>query len=68
VDNELNANAQETVYKVVMNQEEQFALWPANLIIPAGWSETGQSGTKAECLAYVKEAWTDLTPLSLRQA
>ncbi|MGH7831715.1 MAG: MbtH family protein, partial [Candidatus Binatia bacterium] len=24
-------------------------------------------GTKAECLAYIKEVWTDMRPLSLRK-
>jgi len=27
----------------------------------------GQTGTKAECLAYIKEVWTDMRPLSLRK-
>ncbi|MHA7962499.1 MbtH family protein [Paenibacillus sp. CAU 1782] len=54
-------------YKVVVNSEEQYALWPLQLNIPAGWSEAGKNGSKDECLAFVKEVWTDLTPLSLRQ-
>jgi hypothetical protein len=27
----------------------------------------GKSGTKEECLAYIKEVWTDMRPLSLRR-
>jgi len=26
-----------------------------------------KSGTKEECLAYIKEVWTDMRPLSLRK-
>ena len=54
------------VYKVLLNGEEQYALWPADRDTPAGWREAGQTGTRAECLAYVEENWTDLRPKSLR--
>ncbi|URN93688.1 MAG: MbtH family NRPS accessory protein [Candidatus Pristimantibacillus lignocellulolyticus] len=54
-------------YKVVVNAEEQYALWPLHLHNPSGWSNAGKSGTKAECLTFVNEVWCDLTPLSLRQ-
>lgn len=59
-------NVLEKSFTVVINAEEQYALWPSHLSIPDGWSHTGKSGSKEECLAYVKEAWRDLTPLSLR--
>jgi MbtH protein len=55
-------------YIVVVNQEEQYALWLADKSVPAGWQATGKRGPKAECLAYVNEVWTDMRPLSLRQA
>jgi len=56
-----------TLYKVVVNHEEQYSIWPAERENPLGWRETGKSGSKAECLAYVKEVWTDRRPLSLRK-
>jgi MbtH protein len=56
-----------TVYTVVVNHEEQYSIWPVNKEIPPGWREAGKSGQKAECLAYVKEVWVDMRPLSLRQ-
>jgi MbtH protein len=55
-----------TIYKVVMNHEEQYSLWPGNRANPPGWKDAGKSGSKAECLAYIKEAWTDMRPLSMR--
>jgi MbtH protein len=55
-----------TVYRVVVNHEEQYSIWPDGRDIPAGWREAGPSGTKEECLAYIKEVWTDIRPLSLR--
>lgn len=56
-----------TIYKVVVNHEEQYSIWPADRENPAGWNDAGKSGTKAECLEYVKEVWTDMRPLSLRR-
>jgi MbtH protein len=56
-----------TVYKVVVNHEEQYSIWPSDRENPLGWRDGGKSGTKAECLAHIKEVWTDMRPLSLRK-
>jgi len=56
-----------TIYSVVMNHEEQYSIWPADRPLPLGWSTVGKSGSKAECLAYIEEVWTDMRPLSLRK-
>jgi uncharacterized protein YbdZ (MbtH family) len=56
-----------TIYKVVMNHEEQYSIWPDHKEIPNGWKHAGKTGLKAECLAYIKEVWTDMRPLSLRK-
>jgi MbtH protein len=56
-----------TIYKVVINQEEQYSIWPAERDNAPGWSDAGKRGTKAECLDYIKEVWTDMRPLSLRK-
>ena len=58
---------EETIYKVVVNHEEQYSIWPTDRENALGWFDVGRSGTKAECLAYIKEAWTDMRPLSLRR-
>ena len=56
-----------TVYKVVVNYEEQYSIWPADRLNPSGWSDANKSGTEQECLTYIAEVWTDMRPLSLRQ-
>jgi MbtH protein len=56
-----------TVYNVVVNHEEQYSIWPADRENALGWNAVGTSGTKEECLAYIKEVWTDMRPLSLRK-
>lgn len=55
------------IYRAVVNHEEQYSIWPATRDLPAGWRDAGKQGTKAECLAYIEEVWTDMRPLSLRQ-
>jgi MbtH protein len=57
----------QTIYKVVVNHEEQYSIWPVRKPNPLGWSDAGMTGRKDECLAYIKEVWTDMRPLSLRQ-
>ncbi|HYV13344.1 MAG TPA: MbtH family protein [Pyrinomonadaceae bacterium] len=56
-----------TIYKVVLNHEEQYSIWAADRENPLGWNDAGKSGLKAECLDYIKEVWTDMRPLSLRK-
>ena len=56
-----------TTYKVIVNHEEQYAIWPEFKEIPAGWRYGDKAGSKVDCLAYIKEVWVDMRPLSLRQ-
>ena len=65
----MNSYAEEdtTIYRVVVNHEEQYSIWPADREVPLGWQDVGKDGTKAECLAYIGEVWTDMRPLSLRK-
>ena len=56
-----------TIYKVVVNHEEQYSIWPADRENALGWNDAGKSGTKAGYLAYIEEVWTDMRPLSLRK-
>lgn len=56
-----------TLYQVVMNDEEQYSVWPADRAIPAGWHAVGAPGSKATCLAHIETVWVDMRPLSLRR-
>jgi uncharacterized protein YbdZ (MbtH family) len=59
----------ETVtFEVVMNDEEQYSIWPQDREVPQGWRKAGVSGNKEECLAHIEENWTDMRPASLRRA
>jgi MbtH protein len=62
-----NKEEDNNIYKVVVNDEEQYSIWPADREDPLGWREVGKHGVKRECLAYIEEVWTDMRPLSLRK-
>lgn len=55
-------------YYVVVNHEEQYSIWPVGRDLPLGWETVGESQPKDECLNYIEQVWTDMRPLSLRQA
>ena len=61
------ASEDNTTYDVVMNDEEQYSIWPADRDLPNGWKTAGKRGTKDECLAHIEIVWTDMRPLSLRR-
>jgi MbtH protein len=54
-------------YRVVLNDEEQYSIWPADRDLPAGWRAEGTEASRAACLARIGEIWTDMRPLSLRE-
>ncbi len=56
-----------TIYRVVKNHEEQYSIWPTYRENAPGWVDAGPTGTREECLAYIREEWTDMRPLSLRK-
>ncbi len=60
-------DTEDTIYKVVVNDEEQYSILPADRANPVGWHDVAKSGSKSECLTYIKEVWTDMRPLSLRK-
>jgi MbtH protein len=56
-----------SIYKVVVNDEEQYSIWFADQEPPPGWREVGTEGPKEDCLAYIEKVWTDMRPKSLRE-
>jgi MbtH protein len=57
-----------TIYRLLVNHEEQYCIWAARKPIPLGWHDVGrQPALKDEILAFVKEVWTDMRPLSVRK-
>lgn len=54
-------------YRVVVNHEEQYSIWPVGRENAPGWKDAGKQGSKEECLDHINEVWTDMRPLSLRK-
>ncbi len=68
MNNNSNSTSEEhIIYKVVVNDEEQYSIWPYESKAPLGWKELTMSGSKEECLKYIADTWTDIRPLSIRK-
>ncbi|WP_372666086.1 MbtH family protein [Amycolatopsis kentuckyensis] len=52
-------------FLVLVNAENQHSLWPSTVDVPAGWTKVHGEDTRAACLEYVEQHWTDLRPASL---
>ncbi|MFK4105333.1 MbtH family protein [Streptomyces sp. NPDC019531] len=55
-------------YMVLMNDEEQYSLWPAFAEVPAGWRVALESRSRQDCIDHIEANWTDMRPKSLREA
>ncbi len=55
-------------FVVLANDEEQHSLWPTFADVPPGWRRVYGEASRADCLQYVDEHWTDMRPRSLREA
>jgi MbtH protein len=55
------------LFRVVINDEQQYSIWPAAFTNALGWTDVGVSGSKSVCLAHIEAVWTDMRPLSLRR-
>lgn len=56
----------ERQYRVVVNDEEQYSIWPADRAVPAGWRAVGEPADRTAALDRVAELWSDLRPRSAR--
>ncbi|WP_304452762.1 MbtH family NRPS accessory protein [Nocardiopsis sp. YSL2] len=54
-------------HTVVVNDEEQYSLWPVGAACPPGWRPVGVSGSRRQCLDWIAVNWTDQRPRSLRE-
>ncbi|WP_406725053.1 MbtH family protein [Streptomyces sp. GD-15H] len=56
------------IYRVLRNHEEQYSLWPGTLDVPPGWDVALKAANRQRCLEFIEEHWTDMRPVSLREA
>ncbi|HYQ63572.1 MbtH family NRPS accessory protein [Actinophytocola sp.] len=55
-------------FLVVINDEEQYSIWPAHRELPNGWHGVGTPRPREECLDHIERVWTDMRPKSVREA
>ncbi|RDZ26748.1 MbtH family protein [Lysobacter silvisoli] len=53
-------------YRVLVNHEDQYSILPAAYAVPEGWRDAGFEGSKDDCLGHIRDRWTDMRPLSVR--
>ena len=56
------------MYLVLVNDEGQYSLWPADIDVPSGLAAQHGALSRLECLSYIEEHWTDMRPASLARA
>ena len=55
-------------FSVLVNDEDEYSLWPAAVDVPPGWRVARPAGTLDAARQHVDEVWTDLRPRSLAEA
>ena len=63
----LRPDSEPTTYKVVVNHEEQYSIYPAERRVPIGWRAVGKVAEEEECLRYIEEIWVNNRPADLRE-
>ncbi|MEJ2610993.1 MAG: MbtH family NRPS accessory protein [Candidatus Thiodiazotropha sp.] len=61
----ITSEENQVTHLALINDEEQYSLWPSTKEIPLGW-KTVYSGTQKSCLEYIESEWTDMRPKSVR--
>ncbi|WP_394617089.1 MbtH family protein [Lentzea sp. JNUCC 0626] len=54
-----------TLFRVLVNAENQHSLWPESAAVPAGWKPVFGPVAHAECIDYVNANWLDMRPASM---
>jgi len=49
-------------FNVLVNQRNQYSIWPEFATIPSGWTCFYGPESHANCLSYIETHWTDIRP------
>ena len=52
-------------YHVLINDERQHSLWLTFIKVPDGWRIIHNSDSRAACIEFINQNWTDMRPKSL---
>ncbi|BBY58833.1 MbtH family protein [Mycolicibacterium sarraceniae] len=59
-------DAEDGRFYVLVNDEDQYSLWPAFAEVPAGWRLVFGDASRSDCVQFVERNWSDMRPRSLR--
>lgn len=59
------ASAPSGSHEVIVDDEHNHAVWPADHSLPPNWRRVGKSGSEAELKAYVQELLVETSPAPL---
>jgi MbtH protein len=59
---------QDADFLVLVNDEEQYSLWPSAIEVPAGWATVLGPDSLETCTNHIETQWTDMRPRSLKAA
>ena len=51
---------------VLINDEQQYSLWPEALAVPDGWRIAFGPSVRTHCAEWLEKHWRDMRPHSLR--
>lgn len=54
------------LFLIVVNEQEQYSIWPVDKSLPNGWMSISEPGKKEECFEQINRLWLDMRPKSLR--
>ena len=64
---ETRSAVEEPLFTIVINDEDQYSIWPAERALPLGWERRGAARSREQCLDEIEEIWTDMRPRSVRE-
>jgi MbtH protein len=56
---------QNGVFRVLVNDEGQYSLWPNFVKVPLGWQSVYGPESRQACIGFINLNWTDMRPKSL---
>lgn len=54
-------------FRVLVNDRQQHSLWPSFAEVPQGWVVMFGPDSRADCLEYVSQNWTDMAPRTVAE-
>lgn len=55
-------------FVVLLNDANQYSLWPAHLDVPPGWAVVHETADRQSCVDHIERNWTDMRPRGLAEA